>query len=365
MNPLKCVVLIAVFSTPVLSQIAIDWTEIPQNIGIAFTHNGAESVAVNMGSPGGPQVWSFTAQPAGSQNADVLIVPRESTPYGDSFPNANLVLQITSNGYLVYAYSQIAPSFSCELGVASASPVMFYRFEPADSIPLPIVYGGTRHYYSSSSVVFAPNVVIRTDDFGFETIDAYGSVTIPYGTFECLRIQYYDTLVTTTLVYGIPIAVDTTTNIKYDFLAENYGLITHVLSYAEETNPNFTNASFLERLTNFSTGVEEFNNVAANNFSCQPNPFTQSTSIRFMIHDTRYMEQEFRNSNFEMRKYTLNIYDAAGRMVKSFRITADALRTTLSWDGRDDQNRMLSGGVYFLRLIDAGTILTQKVLLIR
>lgn len=384
MNPLRCGVLLAVFFTPVFSQIAIDWTEIPQNIGIEFTHNGAESVVVNVGSTGGPQVWSFV-QPMGSQYADMLIVPRGSTPYGDSFPSANLVMQITSGSYIVYAYSQVAISFMCALGVGIVSPVVFYRFDPADLIPLPTVYGGTRHYYSSFSVPYASNVVIRTDDFGVETIDAYGSVTVPYGTFQCLRVQYYDTLVTTTLVYGIPILVDTTTNIKYDFLAENYGLIAHVLSYAEETNPNFTNAQLLERLTDFSTGIEELQPVAVSDVYCYPNPFTHSTNIRFTIHDTRYTEEELRNSNLEMRKHAyanqntsgsvggipeyqqpeLMIYDATGRLVKSYRITPDALRNTLSWHGDDSAGRRLPGGIYFLRLANVGAVFAQKVLLIR
>jgi outer membrane protein assembly factor BamB len=48
-----------------------------------------------------------------------------------------------------------------------------------------------------------------------------------------------------------------------------------------------------------------------------PNPFRNTASIRYMIHDRQYMEQELRNSNFEMRKRTMKIYDASGRLIRS------------------------------------------------
>jgi CubicO group peptidase (beta-lactamase class C family) len=89
-----------------------------------------------------------------------------------------------------------------------------------------------------------------------------------------------------------------------------------------------------------------------------PNPFTNITNIRYTI-------PELRNSNFEMRKPTLRIYDASGRLVKSFPNTPYALRNTLSWDGRDDQNRMLGSGVYFVKLGSGNFTETKKVLLVR
>jgi CubicO group peptidase (beta-lactamase class C family) len=89
-----------------------------------------------------------------------------------------------------------------------------------------------------------------------------------------------------------------------------------------------------------------------------PNPFTNITNIRYTI-------PELRNSNFEMRKPTLRIYDASGRLVKSFRITPYTLRNTLSWNGRDDQNRMLGSGVYFVEVSAGEHTESKKVLLIR
>jgi hypothetical protein len=61
----------------------------------------------------------------------------------------------------------------------------------------------------------------------------------------------------------------------------------------------------------------------------------------------------------------VEIFSEDGRLVKSFRITPNALRSTLSWDGRDDQNRMLGSGVYFVKFLSGDYEETEKVLLIK
>ena len=375
MIQLRLVVLVVLFSTPLLGQIEIDWTEVPQDIGIEFTHNGAESVTVNLGQSGGPQTWNFSAQPMGAQYTDALIVPRVSTPFGDSFPNSNLVLEITEGSDVGYAYGEIAPTFGANLGFGSVSPLtVFFRFEPTDSYPMPMVYGNSRVYHYGYSIYPVPLTELHTDYYGYEIIDAYGSVTIPYGTFECLRMCSFDTTVSTLLVNGIPITVDTTTYIIYDFLAEDYALIAHVLSYPEETDTNFTDALFLERLTNFSPGIEEHETIALGNFSCQPNPFTYYVEIRYMIKDARYtIEQGDQNISGSVggisayQQPELKIYDATGRLVKSFVLptTYHLQPTVVSWDGTDSSNRKLGSGVYFLCLNFGGTSITRTVSLIR
>lgn len=352
------VVLTLVFVALLFGQIEIDWTEVPQDIGIQFTHNGAESVSVDFGSQGGPQTWNFTSQPMGSQYTDALIVPRMSTPYGDSFPNSNLVLEITQNSDTGYAYGQIAPTFGSNLGFGSVGSITtFFRFEPTDSYPMPMIYGATRTYHYGYSIGLAPLTELRTDNYGFETIDAYGTVTIPYGVFDCLRMCSFDTTVLSLLVNGIPITVDTTTHIIYDFLAEDYGLIAHILSYSGETDTNFTDAQFLERLTSFNTGITEIENIAVYNFSCQPNPFTHHTEIRYSILDSRS----------SIQNKTLRIYDATGQLVKSFYPVSCIMNhaSTISWDGTDQAGRRLPSGIYVVRLSYGGMSSTRKVLLVR
>jgi parallel beta-helix repeat protein len=103
------------------------------------------------------------------------------------------------------------------------------------------------------------------------------------------------------------------------------------------------------------------------NLQVSPNPFTQLTNIRFMIHDPRYTEQELRNSNFEMRKPLISIYDANGRIVKSFNHESciQDHGSAISWRGDDNAGRELPSGVYFVNLTVGDCTESRKILLIR
>jgi hypothetical protein len=132
-----------------------------------------------------------------------------------------------------------------------------------------------------------------------------------------------------------------------------------VLSYPEETDTNFTDADFLERITNFSTGVEEGKaELAAHTYlHISPNPASLMIEIRYMIHD----------SGSRMQNPTLSIYDANGRLVKSFHPESSIQNqeSAISWHGDDNTGRKLPGGMYFLRLGDGKTSVTRKIALIR
>jgi immune inhibitor A len=88
-----------------------------------------------------------------------------------------------------------------------------------------------------------------------------------------------------------------------------------------------------------------------------PNPFTHLTNIRYMIQDSRSTIQ----------KPNLSIYDASGRIVKLFNHESWIMdrASTISWDGTDQSNRKLPGGVYFVMLSVKGHVESQKLLLIR
>jgi hypothetical protein len=103
------------------------------------------------------------------------------------------------------------------------------------------------------------------------------------------------------------------------------------------------------------------------NLHVTPNPFHHSTTIRYTIHDPGSTEQELRNSNFEMREPTLKIYDAAGRLVRNFLMptTYYLLPTAVSWDGKDQNDRQLGSGVYFVKLKTGEFTETQKIMLVR
>jgi len=117
--------------------------------------------------------------------------------------------------------------------------------------------------------------------------------------------------------------------------------------------------------------TQEQRNYGVNNLSLRiyPNPFQNETDIRYEIRDV----------GLELLYISLQIYDAAGRLVRDFRLitsegrgpssqgngASDASRNTLSWDGRDDRNLLLHSGVYFVTLRAGDFTATEKLLLIR
>jgi hypothetical protein len=88
-----------------------------------------------------------------------------------------------------------------------------------------------------------------------------------------------------------------------------------------------------------------------------PNPSTKQIQIRFVIHD----------SGFVMENSKISIYDACGRLVKSFDLESCIVDhvSSIGWDGTDRANRRVASGVYFVRLVAGDYNSTQKVLLIR
>ena len=85
-----------------------------------------------------------------------------------------------------------------------------------------------------------------------------------------------------------------------------------------------------------------------------PNPFSKLTKVSFSIGQSA-------------ERIGLNMYDASGRLVKSFNLESCIMDrvSTISWDGTDQANRHLGGGVYFVRLEAGEFATTEKLLLIR
>ncbi|UCD06461.1 MAG: M20/M25/M40 family metallo-hydrolase [candidate division WOR-3 bacterium] len=85
-----------------------------------------------------------------------------------------------------------------------------------------------------------------------------------------------------------------------------------------------------------------------------PNPFTTETDIRYQITDVG----EYAH---------LEIFDASGRLVRSFSLLPSAVghQSSVRWDGTDGVGRQLGNGVYFLKLRSENCSAAEKLLLIR
>lgn len=137
--------------------------------------------------------------------------------------------------------------------------------------------------------------------------------------------------------------VDLDGNGTYGFVFQAGLLVTDVLT------------NYLVRLTEGASAAPEQNGVPtvqpslADNY---PNPFNPATTIEF---DTP-----------KPGKVRLDVYDVRGALVRRL---VDEVRPagtqSVVWDGRDDDGRTLSSGIYIYRLEASGHALSEKAVLLK
>jgi hypothetical protein len=334
------------------AQIVIDYTEIPHVVNTRWTKNVAHNQTVSLGSVGGPQTWTFTSQPMGTDSCTDVVVPVSQMPFHDSFPNANLCYMSVDGSDSAFLYMRLVSSFLSTLGIAGedSSGSMFIKYSPVDTNNLPEHFGDYRNYRSGWTYVVDASTYMRYQKTGLEYINAYGTVTVPYGSFPCLRYILFDTLIMTMYYNNVPIYADTSTNIGHQFVAENRSGVVCVFSQPDETNPYFTNAATLERLTYFYTGIEEETGGIARAGSekiieVRPNPFVDEVGFTCQ------------------KPGALEIYDATGKLVRNFPRSAD--RSAITWNGTDCRGTMLPAGVYFYRFDSRAQCTTGRIVLVK
>ncbi|MBA7600454.1 N-acetylneuraminate epimerase [subsurface metagenome] len=99
--------------------------------------------------------------------------------------------------------------------------------------------------------------------------------------------------------------------------------------------------------------------------SVSPNPFRKKTEIKWTSGTGHSASGENPIINHQC-PMTISIYDVSGRLVKNLSLeTGSALNTSVSWDGKDDNEEVLPSGVYYCRLKLDGFNAVKKVLLVR
>ena len=87
-------------------------------------------------------------------------------------------------------------------------------------------------------------------------------------------------------------------------------------------------------------------------YSPKPNPFNNQTEIRFQIP--------------VKTKVDLKVYNSAGRLVNT--LVSDEMNSdyyTINWNGKDNQNRTQSNGIYFVRLKTNDYDMTKKLVMVK
>ncbi len=92
-----------------------------------------------------------------------------------------------------------------------------------------------------------------------------------------------------------------------------------------------------------------------------PNPIVDHTALRFAL--PQFQQAPSRSS---LSRYTLRIYDVAGRLVRTLDGTSsESEPRTVRWDATDDGGRRVASGAYFCVLANRAGTLRTKLLVLR
>jgi hypothetical protein len=328
--------------------------------------DGRASIPVNVGSAGANQIWDFRTMTIANP---VLAVSQFLSPQGlpgsNRFPGATLVQKITSSaaaGAEIYNFYRIISSSFTTLGDSSkiTSPIdtTFVRLRNDIVTPLPVAFNNTWRQTKRDTTGFFPLAANISIDTTNNTIDAWGTVRLPLGDFQCLRIRQNVKIINQAILNGTVSSTSTRTYIQYNWVAKNAFQVARAQSQDNDTNLNFTNARGFGLLDSLRSGpTTDVDDTAALPLSFEllqnyPNPFNPETVIEYQTKLDGPVELAVYNLSGEKVRVLVNEIHPAGNY-------------KTRWNGTDDSGNRVSSGMYFYRLKSGNFVLSKKMVLLQ
>jgi len=265
------VFLITLAALPLVAQPVFTADNLPE-IGYEamFKADTSEEIIVDVGATGAPQTWDFSRAVEGTE-VPFEVLDLEDTPAGDSFSTvADFVYHIDrlpindTMSVESWQYLKVTPSELLMVGdynIVFDSMALFHDYEPDrtnSSLPVQMEAQWQDSYYTADTLDETGLIVLEMWGASSSEVDAWGSVTVPAGTFEALRYVTYDTTITLLTIF-VPGDPDTTATINYTWAAADVGPVMMIRSRNWETDPEFDTAGTYVVLTenNLTPGIEE------------------------------------------------------------------------------------------------------------
>ena len=299
------------------------------------------------GDPGENLFWDFSALFADDIDTFSFVSPA-STPYGSTFPSSNLALFTGEVGSYVYfnkntdALLMVGLVTEMEdLGVVS-SPV-----EPNEEfLVFPFEYGyqGNETFtYNFTADVSIPGIdsmkMKRTIDKESE-VDAWGTMTVPMGTYDVLRIHetrdYTDTIWAKVAIFGWQVfSIEEGQEERYIWCSDDPE-VRYILANLniDPGTGEVTDGEFMAEPQ--PVGLDEI--YARADLKVYPNPFLDQITVR--------------NTDANPMDYLLT--DAGGKILIKERIKASGINI--------HNLEYLAPGIYFIRYYYEGRTSTIKVI---
>jgi len=328
-----------------------------------FTDTLTESI--NIGEPGGRNIWDFTKLTAHEIQEVAYVSPGE-TPYADSFANANIASYIISifdvgdsssrKGELWGYYNKndasdigiVTRTSFADVGDTTVTETILHHYPAFVKYDFPLTSGkiwsvtdsSETNSYIDSSSLFSN---INTTYYNIH-IDAWGTMVMPSGkTLDALRIREQQISITDFL--GIPL---TDVTVTYCFVAKSGESLT--LSAYSEDPPVFGEVAGGISWINYElTSVEKLVSIPEKFSLSQnyPNPFNPNTKIEYSITEPSLVK--------------LKVYDILGNEIAEL---VDEIQTSGIYRYEFNGSK-LSSGTYIVQLLAGDLIETRKMTLLK
>ncbi len=362
----KLLLFILLWGTAIFAQTQITSADVANILapGKAWveTRNDTPNVSMNIGSASASsQNWTVP-NIAWKDTITAVNISPSSSPYSSDFPTATHCQFFSGivQGIPATSYSYYILSNNALISLGSASHVQFSFIDTVliikDTIlqfSLPVTYGTSKLVSSDTSDFFGATFITTVT----QSIDAFGNITMPFGTFPALRIA--ENTISKTYQNGNLVSQTSSPNFSWITTA---GIFQADIDTASGTSGTvaLTNASLVQ-FTNAPLAVNEKGIGAPSSFMLYqnyPNPFNPSTKIRYTI------PASIAGSSNNL--VTLKIYDILGNEIATL-VNGEKPAGTyeVEFSAKSGNGTDLPSGVYFYRLTAGSYIQTQKMILLK
>jgi len=296
-------------------------------VGESFMYHLIDYTVGSEGASGANVTWDFS----GLIGTDTLIVnwvDPSTTPYAASFSSLNICYEFGG----IYDYYVSSSSDYSRQGGVQGGIVLAYS-DPEKQIEYPCTFNST--FIDSFAVTFFNGVTFDRTGTITVTADAYGTVILPYGTFnDVLRLKavedYRDDFIGGPYLYNTEVYLWYKPGIHYPILS-----FTSFVSTIGST----TYGSYLDQS---SVGINK-TFAPEFNFNIYPNPANTFTNINYSIIKPAYVKISLNNLLGQEIKVLVNEKQPTGNYKEIVNL------------------ENLSKGVYLFRLEIDGNIEIKKV----
>jgi hypothetical protein len=325
------------------------------------TSNSDPNVTMDIGSPSTTSQNWVVPTISWTDSLVMINVNPANTPYLSDFPSATFCQYISGviEGYQGTSYSYFKIDNNALYDLGTVAHVQIGSLDTVIVIPsgsflfsLPITYGTTKQT-SGDTADYGGG--ISTVETTTQSVDAFGNITMPFGTYPALRVMD----VTETKTYFNGSLFSQSSQLSFTWIAKDAGIFQVDIdtSLGKSGTVNLTSAD-LTQFTTAPTAVNEnVNNTPASFALYQnyPNPFNPSTKIQYTIPAS--------GSNSLVN---LKVYDILGNEIATLVNEAKPAGTyNVEFNSLESNGKYLPSGIYFYKLSIGSFVQTKKMILLK